>query len=1136
MANQSISETENRLRSENEELHLRLTEAEETLYAIRNGEVDAIVVSGAEGVRIFSLTSAETPYRIMVEEMHEGAATLMADTTIIHCNSRFAELVARPAEQIIGASFSQFISENEKSAFIRLFNSGLAAKSSGEITWLSPENEVRYFHLSFSPLPPEVTGDLCVIVSDFTERKQAEETLHAHVFLNSVIENSPNALWILDEQGTLNQMNQASRTLFNILDQDLPGKYNILNDPVFEEQGFKPTIIDVFEKAFMVRFVARYHTSSIKGIEAAQNLKLDLDVSISPILDAHGKVTNAVVQFIDITSSKLSEQKLLLANKELIERDFQYQNLANSGPSLLWSSGTDKLCNYFNNTWLTFTGRTLEQEIGNGWAEGVHPDDFDSCLETYMTAFDQRKPFEMDYRMKHASGEYKWILDLGTPNYNMNGEFIGYIGNCFDITERKKTEQKLKESEFKFKNLVWDMSVGVVIQGPQSEMLLSNPKALELLGLTEDQLLGKTSFDPDWNVIHEDGSPFPGETHPVPQAIASGLPVREVIMGVYNPITNKRAWLLVDAIPHLNADGNTSQVVCSFVDISKRKQAEEELKQSEERYRSLLTNLEAGIVVHAPDTSIIMNNMRASELLGLSDEQMKGRVAVNPDWKFIHPDGVPFQIDEYPVNRIIKSGKAINDIITGVVRSTGKSLVWLSVNGFPAYDDRGEISEVIISFIDITQRKQAEERLKLSEGKYRQLVNNTDIGFVVVDDKGIVVEANDPYLKLAGYGSFEEISGRSVLEWTAPDEVENNAANIALCAKQGYIQNFETVYLQADGTRINIILDATMQSMPDGKMLNVAFCRNITDRKLALDTLKKSEAEFRNLAESMPQIVWATRADGWNIYFNRQWMDYTGMTIEESYGHGWNKPFHPDDQQRAWDAWNNALENNRIYSIEARLRRFDGEYRWWLVRGVPQKNEKGNILKWFGTCTDIEEIKQTEKAIHESEVKLKEAQRIAHLGNWALNIETNELVWSDEIYRIFNCEPNEFEATYEAFLGFIHPDDREKVNAAYSKSLETKTDYQIEHRIITQNNQQKYVKEKCTTTFNEQGNPLNSFGIVIDITESKQAEVDLQRKMDELLQFQRLTVGRELKMIELKKEINELLKGSGKDEKYRIVE
>jgi PAS domain S-box-containing protein len=386
----------------------------------------------------------------MVEEMHEGAATLIADTTIIHCNSQFAKMVAHTTEQIIGARFSQLIGENEKSAFTRLFNSGLAGKSSGEIIFLSPENEVRYFHLSFSPLPPEVTGDVCVIVSDFTERKQAEETLHAHVFLNSVIDNSPNALWILDEQGTLNQMNQASRILFSLHDDEVPGKYNILNDPVFEEQGLMSLISDVFEKASMVRFVARYETAWGRGIQAAQILKLDLDVSISPILDPHGKVTNAVVQFTDITDSK-------------------------------------------------------------------------------------------------------------------------------------KTEQKLRESESKFKNLVWDMPVGVLLQGPQSEMLLCNPKALELLGLTEDQLLGKTSFDPDWNVIHEDGSPFPGETHPVPQAIATGLPVRDVIMGVYNPIKNNRVWLLVDAMPQLNSDGNVQQVVCAFVDITKRKQAEDEVIKSYEK-------------------------------------------------------------------------------------------------------------------------------------------------------------------------------------------------------------------------------------------------------------------------------------------------------------------------------------------------------------------------------------------------------------------------------------------------------------------------------------------------------------------------------------------------------------------------
>lgn len=130
--------------------------------------------------------------------------------------------------------------------------------------------------------------------------------------------------------------------------------------------------------------------------------------------------------------------------KELREKEVQYQNLADSGIALIWTAGTDKLCNYFNLPWLRFTGRTLEQELGNGWAEGVHPDDFDHCLNIYVTAFDKREKFDMEYRVHHVSGEYRWIQDLGTPCYNSSGEFVGYIGHCFDITERKMLEEQLR--------------------------------------------------------------------------------------------------------------------------------------------------------------------------------------------------------------------------------------------------------------------------------------------------------------------------------------------------------------------------------------------------------------------------------------------------------------------------------------------------------------------------------------------------------------------------------------------------------------------------------------------------------------------------------------------------------------------
>ncbi|MDD3161388.1 MAG: PAS domain-containing protein, partial [Bacteroidales bacterium] len=138
----------------------------------------------------------------------------------------------------------------------------------------------------------------------------------------------------------------------------------------------------------------------------------------------------------DITQRKKAEE-------EIREKEVQYRNLANSGLALIWTSNTEKLCTFFNEPWLKYTGRTMEEEYGNGWTEGVHPDDYDHCLNTYVTAFDKREPFVMEYRMKHHSGEYRWILDMGTPNFNSNGEFVGFIGHCFDISERKHMEDDL---------------------------------------------------------------------------------------------------------------------------------------------------------------------------------------------------------------------------------------------------------------------------------------------------------------------------------------------------------------------------------------------------------------------------------------------------------------------------------------------------------------------------------------------------------------------------------------------------------------------------------------------------------------------------------------------------------------------
>lgn len=136
-----------------------------------------------------------------------------------------------------------------------------------------------------------------------------------------------------------------------------------------------------------------------------------------------------------------------LEREELAVRESQerFRLIANTAPVMIWMSGTDKLCSYFNQPWLEFTGRPVETELGNGWAQGVHTEDLKSCMETYTEAFDRREPFQMQYRLRRHDGEYRWILDIGVPRFEPDGSFAGYLGSCIDITDRKLAEEALAD-------------------------------------------------------------------------------------------------------------------------------------------------------------------------------------------------------------------------------------------------------------------------------------------------------------------------------------------------------------------------------------------------------------------------------------------------------------------------------------------------------------------------------------------------------------------------------------------------------------------------------------------------------------------------------------------------------------------
>jgi PAS domain S-box-containing protein len=165
--------------------------------------------------------------------------------------------------------------------------------------------------------------------------------------------------------------------------------------------------------------------------------------------------------------------------------------------------------------------------------------------------------------------------------------------------------------------------------------------------------------------------------------------------------------------------------------------------------------------------------------------------------------------------------------------------------------------------------------------------------------------------------------------------------------------------------------------------MDLAQARHRAEATQLDELTRASERKFRNLAEAMPQIVWTTDPAGLNTYFNRHWAEYTGLSLEESHGEGWIKPFHPEDRGRAWEAWRTAVNRRGSYSLECRLRRADGEYRWWLIRGVPQVAESGEILQWFGTCTDIEDLRRGEEERRQLEAQVMMAQKLDSLGSLA---------------------------------------------------------------------------------------------------------------------------------------------------------
>jgi len=426
----------------------------------------------------------------------------------------------------------------------------------------------------------------------------------------------------------------------------------------------------------------------------------------------------------------------------------------------------------------------------------------------------------------------------------------------------------------------------------------------------------------------------------------------------------------------------TPTIRVAFSDISDIRKMEDALRESEEKYRSLFTSMIDGFALikmiyneegKPIDCRYIDVNPSHETLTGLKRDEIIGHTA-----RESIPGLEDYWIEHY--GRVDKTG--IPEYFENHVKGLNR---WFGVSVY-----RPSPGFVALTFENITERKRIEEELRLhdsellmqndelrtiqqsleeSRDQYMNLYDMAPVGYITTSDKGLILKANFTAASLLAT-ELSTLLNCPVTRFIVPEDQDIHY----LCRKRleetNHPQSCELRMLRKGTSSFwaQIIMERVPANEGEKAVISQMIL-DISERKEAQEALQKSEQEFHSLAEAMPQIVWITRADGWNIYFNQQWVDYTGLTLEESYGHGWNIPFHPDDRQIAWEAWQRATQHNDIYSLECRLRRADGVYRWWLIRGEPLLSSSGEILKWFGTCTDIEEIKRAEEALRESEEK-----------------------------------------------------------------------------------------------------------------------------------------------------------------------
>ncbi|PTY05698.1 hypothetical protein DB347_15140 [Opitutaceae bacterium EW11] len=675
----------------------------------------------------------------------------------------------------------------------------------------------------------------------------------------------------------------------------------------------------------------------------------------------------------------------------------------------------------------------------------------------------------------------------GEPGYFRDRELAlleeaaGDVSFAIDVlaseAQRREAEAARLASEARLTHLLTATPAVIYSLAPDVwENTFLSANVVEVLGYEPSAFLGSPNF---W-FEHTHPDDLPAATEAMRNIGVTGSAVREYRFrhrdGVYR-------WVHDECRLVRDETGKPREVVGYALDITKRKEAEQTLRASEERHRALFESMNLGVVYHNASGRTISANPAASQILGFSLEDLTAHTCVELGWFPFREDGTAFDVEEQPAYVALRTGRAVNGVVMGFVHGSDRRIRWILLDAVPEFRaGESKPHRAFSIFADITERLHDElERRKLS-----LTIEQSPVSILVTDLDGAIEYVNPRFTKVTGY-TLDEVRGKKPGIFKSGVMKPEVYRDLWKTITEGSVWRGEIVNRKKSGELYTEMVIITPVTDARGRRTHyVAAREDITERKRAEENLRK----LTRAIEQAPVSMLITDLEGNIEYANPYFTEISGYTLPEVLGR--NPRIFQSGQtpcETYVEMWR-TLTAGQVWRGELCNRKKNGDRHDEFIVIAPVVDDTGKATHYVAVKEDITERKRAAAALRQSREQLATAEALAHVGHWSFDLVSGKNDWSDETYRIYEF-PLGSPIVFDRFLERVHPDDRERVATLEGACTPKSPWFSISHRLLLPDGRVKYVEATGALSFGTDGKPVRSVGMLQDITERKQVELQL---------------------------------------------